>query len=196
MALTASTNTRTLVPTGNYFAAVIGVYDIGTQPSDKYEPSHQIIVSFELHKKKGVVLDRDGNPMQFNRFMGLGLGINKTTKQPSHLRQICEAILRRNLTPDETRGFDVLTLVGKTCRLTINHTEDGTKELPVYAPMDEDDPELDIENRPATYELDPAKEVPDTVPEWVGKFVQKSLEWTKASKSQATTSALKADSPF
>ena len=195
MAITAST-TKTLIPVGNYLSAVVGIYDIGTQPSDQYEPSHQIIISFELHKKKGPVLDRDGNPTLFNRFVGLGLGINNKTKKPSHLRQIIEAILGRGMTPEETRSFDVTAVLGKSLRISITHAEDGSKEIPVYSQMDEDDPKIDIQSNEVVYELDASKPIPSSVPEWVTKFIQKSIEWGKASKSAAVMSQQKDDSPF
>jgi hypothetical protein len=179
MAITATTNSRKLVPAGNYFAAVVGIYDIGTQPSDKFEPSHQIIVSFELHKKKGVCRDDENRPLLYNKYFSLKLGINKQTKQPSQLRQAVEALLGRSLTADEAKGYDVTKLLDTTCRMTVGHDEDGTTDLiKSYAPMDEDDPEISIETSGVVYELDPSKEIPAEVPEWICKTIQKAKEWT------------------
>jgi hypothetical protein len=49
---------RKPVPVGNYFGAVVGVYDLGTQPSDRYEATHKVVISFELHRKKGPASSR------------------------------------------------------------------------------------------------------------------------------------------
>jgi hypothetical protein len=196
MALTASSKTRKLVPVGNYQGVIVGVYDIGTQPSEKYEPSHQIIVSFELHKRRGPVLDDEGRPVLLNRYLGLGLGINRTTGRPSQTRQVIEACIGRSLTPDEAKSYDVLTLVGKCCQIGVMHTEDGSKEIPTYTPLDEDDPTPKAQGKACAYEMTPGRVIPDAVPDWIQKTVEKSLEWTRAAKSAETMQTLKEDSPF
>lgn len=196
MALTASSKTRKLVPIGNYQAVIVGVFDIGTQPSDKYEPSHQIIVSFELHKRRGPVLDDEGNPVLLNRYLGLGLGINRTTGRPSQTRQVIEACTGRALTPDEAKSYDVLTLIGKCCQVGVMHTEDGGKEIPTYTPLDKEDKTPVAKTRTCAYEMVPGKVIPDGVPEWIQKTVEKSIEWTRAEKSTATIAEQESDSPF
>ena len=184
MAITATTSTRKLVPAGNYFAAVVGIYDIGTQPSDKYEPTHQVIFSFELHKKKGVCKDGEGRALLFNRYFSLKLGINKQTKKPSALREAVEALIGRSLTAEEALGFDVTQLLDRTCRLTVAHSEDGASDMiKAFTPMDDDDPKIGIETDSMVYELDPSGEIPSSVPEWIQKTIHKSNEWTKANKS-------------
>ncbi len=196
MALTASSKTRRLVPVGNYQAVIVGVYDIGTQPSEKYEPSHQIIISFELHKRKGPVLNDEGEPVLLNRYLGLGLGINTKTKKPSQTRQVIEACVGRSLTPDEAKSYDVLTLIGKCCQIGIMHTEDGSKEIPTYTPLDEDDPTPKVQSRTCAYEMILGKPIPDSVPEWIQKTIEKSMEWTKAAKAAATRSEQEDEAPF
>ncbi len=196
MAITASAGNRKLVPTGNYFASVVGVYDIGTQPSDKYGPSHQIIVSFELHKKKGVCLNDDGKPMIYNKYFGLGLGINRATKKPSILRQCLEAILNRGLNAEETKGYDVALMAGKSVRLTIVHDEEGRDQISGFAPMDEDDPAINAESTEVVYELAPGQPIPAFIPEWIQKTIQKSTEFSVRQKQVAAAVLADDDIPF
>lgn len=179
MAITATANTRKLVPPGTYFAAVVGIFDIGTQPSDKYEASNQIILSFELHKKKGVCLNDDEKPLLFNRYYSLKLGINKQTKQPSALRQAVEAILGRGLTADEAKAYDVTQMLDGVCRIVVAH-DDGKDYIKSYAPLDDDDPKISPQTDGVVYELDASNPFPDVVPEWIQKTAMKSVEWTKA----------------
>lgn len=178
MAITAKSTgmPRDPVPAGNYFGVVVGVYDIGTQEGGKFGPKHQIVVQLELHKRKGVVRDKEGNPLRISKFYNLAFS------DKADLRKDCEKILNRKFTPEEAKeGYDVTQLIDKACRLTVANEEkdDGTirDQIDSFMAMDEDDPEIEPESSSVVYELWPGDEFKDEVPEWIQKLAQKSQEW-------------------
>lgn len=167
--------TTTSTPDGNYFSVLVGVYDIGTQPSDKFEPSHQVILQWELHNKKGVILTKEGNRLLHSQYFSLAFGVNRQTKEKSKLRQAVEGMSGRAFTESEAKqGFDLFELVGIGSRLRIT---DG--RLASISPLDEDDKPPLTESDEVAYELDPAKQIPASVPPWIVKLIKKSQEWTK-----------------
>lgn len=187
-----SGETREPVPAGNYFGVIVGVYDIGTQEGGKFGPKHQIVVQFELHKKKGVCRDKEGQPLRISKFYALAFG------EKSALRPDVERILGRKFTEEEAKeGYDVTQLLEKTCRLVVTHDkkDDGSvrDQIDQITSLDEDDPEITPESDSVVYELDPERGFDDTVPEWIQKMAQRSAEWQKANgKAPARSSPAKA----
>lgn len=187
MAILAKTEfePREFVPEGNYFGVCVGVYDIGTQPSDKYTPTHKVILQFELHRKKGICRGRDQKPITISGFYPLAFGQNQKTKQKSKLRQAVEGILGRTFSDAESRaGYDITQLLEKGCRLKIAHDKNEKGEslydyIDTFMPLDEDDPTPQSESNCVVYELDPTTEIPAEVPVWVRKQIEKSQEWLK-----------------
>lgn len=177
MALTAKQTgeTREPIPAGNYFGAIIGVYDLGTQPGGQYGPKHQILLQFELHRKKGVCRDKEGRTLLISKFYSLAFG------PKSELRPDVEAILNRSFTEEEARdGYDVTQLVDCVCRLTIKHEprKDGKGMRDVISsisPCDEDDPEISPESDSIVYD-DITADYPDGMPEWIQRLASKSAE--------------------
>ena len=181
------------VPAGNYFAVVVGCFDIGTQPGGQYGPKHKVILQFELHKKKGVVRDQQGDPVVTSAFYTLAF----SDKSP--LRHHSEAILGRKFTKEEAKeGYDVADLLDRACRVTIIHEEKGDRirdSISAIMTLDEDDPEIRPESDSVLYDLNPSKPIPSNVPEWVQKFILASVEFKDAEKPAARASRTEVKKP-
>jgi hypothetical protein len=173
---------RKLVPAGRYFGIVVGVYDLGTQPSKQYDPTHKVLIQFELHRKAGPVRGDDNRPLTISGFYPLNFGKRKDGTK-SKLRQVVEGILGRSFNDDEAKsGYDITQLVDMGCRLSITHeTRDGSTydTIDTVMPLDEDDPKLSPELSAIVYELDTRSPIPDDVPDWIGNMVKRSIEWVK-----------------
>lgn len=158
-----------------YLAVVVGVYDLGTQSGGQYGPNHQILVTFELHRKRGPAKDKAGRVFLISNFYNLSFG------EGSNLRKDVEKILGRKFTDAEAKdGFDVETLLGKACRLQIEHkTKDGKTRAIIGGLMslDEDDPTPETESDEVYYEIDSSRTVPDSIPDWIGKLIRRSKEF-------------------
>lgn len=164
------------VPAGNYFGVLIGVFDIGTHASPKYGPQHQVVMQFELHKKKGVARNDAGKPLTISKFYTLSFG------EKSNLRADVERILGRKFTEEEAKkGYDITELIDRACRLTIVHEESDGKtrdKIDAVTALDEDDPAIKGESDTVVHD-DIDSEPGDDVPEWIANLVRKSAEWSK-----------------
>lgn len=175
MALIVKQNNST-TPDGKYFAILIGVYDIGTQPSDKYAPTHQVVLQWELHNKRGPVTRDDGSIVRHSQYFGFTFGVNSKTKEKSALRKIVEGMLDRAFTEAEAkRGYDLFELIDVGSRIQVL---DG--RITAISPLDEDDRVPETTSDSIAYELDPSKQIPASVPEWLVKAIKRSHEWVKA----------------
>ena len=174
------------VPEGNYFAVIVGCFDLGTQPGGQYGPKHKVILQFELHKKKGVVRNAEGDPVVTSAFYTLAF----SDKSP--LRHHSEAILGRKFTKEEAKtGYDVADLLDRACRVTLIHEEKGDRirdSISAIMTLDEDDPEIQPVSNSVLYDIDPSKPIPNNVPEWVQKFILESAEMKAAEKPAARAS--------
>ena len=176
---------RKPVPAGNYFGVCVGVYDIGTQPGNKFGPKHQVILQFELHRKKGPARDEAGKPLLISKFYNLAFADKST------LRHDVESILGRSFTEAEAkRGYDISQLLEVDCRLTVHHAarEDGgvRDEIGTFMVCDDEDPKIEPVSDAVVYELTPGKEISDSVPEWVRKKIEACSEWRTAPQARPT----------
>lgn len=179
---------RKPIPAGNYFGIICGVYDIGTQTGGQYGPKHQIIVSWELHKKKGAVRNEAGVVQSISNFYGLSFS------ELSSLRKDVESMLGRKFTlPEAKSGYDVEELLGKPCRLQIIHDTkaDGTIRdmIGTIMPLDEDDEVPNAELERVYFEITPDHVIPETVPEWVAKMIRRSQEFGGGETSRSPVGA-------
>jgi len=175
MPVAKSGGSRELVPAGNYFAVVVGCFDLGTQPGGQYGPKHQVLLQYELHKKKGVVRNADGDPILMAVWYGLTFGEKAT------LRKHAQAILGRAFSQDEAKhGYDVADLLDRACRVVVSHYESGGEMrdgIDTVMPLDEDDPTPEPVSSASCYDLIPGKPIPSTVPEWIQKQILRSQEF-------------------
>jgi hypothetical protein len=165
---------RKLVPPGNYLGIVTRIYDLGTQTGGLYGPDHQMIVVFELHKRRGPVRDAEGRPVTISGFYSLRLGV----KKPSPLRLLLEALTGRKI-DEKSFGVDD-SLLERACRLTIAHEDKGGTMRDVISaitPLDDDDDAPRTESDTFFYEIGPDRSIPDQVPDWAAKMVRRSKEF-------------------
>ena len=170
---------RRPVPAGNYFGVCVGVYDIGTQAGQKFGPRRQVVLQFELHRKKGPARDTEGAPLRIARFYNLAFNAR------ANLRMDVERILDRTFSEAEAQaGFDIARLLGTVCRLTVAHQArpDGSVRDSIaafHAPAPTD-PSVVPEGASRVYELDPARPIPREVPDWIQRRIEASSEWQAA----------------
>ncbi len=137
---------REVPPAGNYLAVCNGVYMLGTQPGYQGQQArHQVMLSFELHKRRGPCLDTQGRVFETSDIMNFTANIKST------LIDVAGALRGKPFTEadlDEVKqqgGLDVEELLGQACRITLAHKPkpDGSVRdtISSYAPLDKDDDE-------------------------------------------------------
>jgi hypothetical protein len=175
---------RELAPAGKYFGVIVSVIDIGTQ-AFKHKADRQVVVTWELHKRKGPALDSKGRNLTVSDFYTLKFGEYQGKK--AKLRQLVESMFNRTFTPEEVEdGYDVEDLVGEACGLQIVHEAkagDANKKYAKIASvfsLDEDDEKPTSELDEVYYEVDPSRNIPDEVLKWLHPMIERSKEWVAA----------------
>jgi hypothetical protein len=113
---------REIPPEGNYLAVCNGVFMLGTQPGMQGgDPRLQVMLSFELHKRKGPATDSQGRVFTTDAIMNFTFNIKSTlVRYAGALRG--QAFTEEELEREKAEGgFDVEKLLGASCRLTVKH---------------------------------------------------------------------------
>lgn len=107
-------------PVGTHIARCIKLIDIGTQKGEyQGQPTmkRQIIMTWELPSELISTGDAKGKPFVISKFYTLSLGEKAT------LRKDLSAWRGRDFTDDELIKFDVRSVLGKPCMLSVIHSD-------------------------------------------------------------------------
>lgn len=106
---------KQLAPPGSHPARCVQVIDLGTQ-STPFGESHKIRISWELPTEKAVFDEKKGEqPFLLSKDYTLSL------YEKANLRHDLEAWRGKSFTEDQLAGFDITTLLGVACLLTVIH---------------------------------------------------------------------------
>ena len=116
-----------LVPAGTHMAICYGIVDLGTQAysyQGEQKQARQCRVLWELHGE-----DADGNPLTLEDGRPLSLSQRYTLSlaEKAKLRKTLISWRGREFTAAELRGFDLRTIIGAPCMLTVTHGVKGDK---------------------------------------------------------------------
>ena len=106
-------------------AVCVFVHDIGLQPGDyqgKPRLSHKIIMAWQLAQKM-TTGEYAGQPFLITQFYTLSLS------EKAKLRKDLEAWRGKAFTEAELKGFDVESVIGANCLLSIIATENGKRKV-------------------------------------------------------------------
>lgn len=118
-------------PEGNHIARCIGVIDIGTH-HDEYPPGkpnvrNQVIVRWELPNELEE-FDGEKKPMLVSKFY------TNSLNEKANLRKDLESWRAKAFTTPELLKFDLMSIIGKACTVSVVHTEgDRAKVVSVAA---------------------------------------------------------------
>ena len=117
---------RTLPPEGTHFAHVYQLIHIGTVPyvwQGEEKMRNKVRIGFELTEEKHVFKDgEEAKPFVISSSYTLSLG------EKSNLRPIVEGILGKKLTEEEIEHFDLESIIGKSCLVSVIYakSQNGT----------------------------------------------------------------------
>ena len=127
--VTGGGEAREVAPAGKYLGVCNAVYMLGTQPAydASQTPKQQVMLNFELHKRKGPTLNSAGHPYEVNAIMTNTMNIKST------LVKYASALEGKPYTEEDLEnlkkqgGFDVEDLLGKSCWIDVinNKKPDG-----------------------------------------------------------------------
>lgn len=178
---TTTKQDKVLPPTGTHIARVYQIIHIGTTEYEwqgEKKKRNRVRIGFELPTEKHVFKEELGEqPFVISHYYTLSLG------EKANLRKIVEGILGRTLNDDELSEFDVESLLGKTCLVTITHR---TTDTGVYANIQSTSPLIkgmtapSAINKPFVLNYDSwSQEAFDSLPSFLREEMMSSEEYRK-----------------
>lgn len=179
------------VPQGVHLAICVNVIDLGWQAgSGKYpKPKRQVYFKFEIPDVQ-VSWTKDGEDKTGPATIGRKFGLSLSDK--SHLKPFLVSWRGKPFTSDELEAFDVTSVIGKLCQLSVVHEEgdvDGRKKIFARIsgafPLIKEQKEALIKNparaKPSTELLVYSPEAHDDdifekLPEWMQETIEKRVE--------------------
>lgn len=192
-----------IAPAGNHLARLYSIIDIGHQETvwkGETKIMHKVVFTWELHGE-----DNDGNPLTTDDGKPLIVSKRYTVSlgDQSTLRKDLESWSGKKMTDEDRKGFDLKTLLGKFCMLSIVHSDDG-KYANVGSinsvPTAIRNAIPEGINQPISFWLnDYTKEQYDALPKYYREKITESSEWrgSKAKEeAQAANTITDDDIPF
>lgn len=174
------------VAAGTHHGVLYGVIDIGTQPAvGNFPAKRKAIFLWELPHETITI---DGEQKRRGISQGYTLSLNKKSTLAAMLTSWLGA------TPGD--GFDLRSLVGRNCQLSVVHQPGKKDPTQVYAnvknvvPLAKGMQPMTPENDTIVFTLpdDGPIDIPSYIPEWIQNRIKESLEWkARADKAAATT---------
>lgn len=113
-------------PTGSHAARCIAIIDLGTQRSTyegEAQIKRQVIVRWELPTELITTGDFAGKPFTVSKFYTASL------HEKAGLRKDLASWRGRDFTPEELKGFDLKSVLGKACMLAVGMSEKGKAKV-------------------------------------------------------------------
>ena len=113
-------------PTGSHVGRCISIIDLGTQRTTydgESQIKHQLILRWELSNELMASGEHAGKPFTVSRFYTASL------HEKAGLRKDLASWRGRDFTPEELKGFDLQSIIGKPCMLAVGLSEKGKAKV-------------------------------------------------------------------
>lgn len=158
-----------------YVAALVGIFDLGTQPTRMWGDKDQLHLRFEI--------EYDSESGESKRYC-IGQTYTKSLFKKASLYKVLEALRGKPFTEEDIKaGFDPFTLLGKCCQLQVKHS-DPTADGKVYANVNSvikvgrgQSLKPSVQLLKFDFETD-GKVIPEGTPKHIAAWIQKSKNWS------------------
>jgi hypothetical protein len=111
------------VPAGTHFAYCTQLIDLGTQLETyqgEEKEQKKLYIRFEVPEER-LKYKKDG--VEVEGPMTIGMQITNSLGQKSKLRPMLESWRGKPFTEDELQGFELTSIVGKPCQISVSHVQ-------------------------------------------------------------------------
>lgn len=178
-------------PAGSHIAVCNLVADVGLQPgSQQYPaPKRKIYVRFEIPAER-VEYEKDGK--QVEGPLTIGSFYTASMNEKATLRKHLEGWRGKAFTDDEAAAFDVSSLLGKACMLSVIESDSGGKTYSNISgigklPKGMDAPKA--ENPLLYFDSDSGQAEYDALPKWLREKIDGQLRPAKPSANESHASS-------
>lgn len=166
---------KQLPPNGTFVARCYSVIDLGTQPS-QFGDRRKVRINWELPEEKVVFKEENGEqPFVISKEYTLSLF------EKANLRHDLESWRGKEFTEEEKRGFDIFTLLGVPCLLTIVHKTVGDKTYANVQGVGKLAKGMSCPsqiNPSVQFEIDEGRsQAFNALPDWLKKKIESAEEW-------------------
>ena len=167
------------IPAGTYSAVCYSVVDLGTHYNEYFgKSSHQVCITWEIPEVR-IDVERDSEKVNLPRVTSKTYTLSLHEK--SNLAKDLISWRGKPFTTEEADGFDVHTVAGASCILTLVHVQKNntiyTNIASVAKPMAGME-KLTPENPVVHYSVtDDGVNIPESVPDWMKKIITSCEEF-------------------
>jgi hypothetical protein len=166
------------VEPGVFQAVCYGIYDLGTQYSERWNKSaHRVLITWEIPEQR-IEVEKDGKKLNLPRAISKEYTLSLHAK--AGLKKDLESWRGRTFTKEELAGFDLSGILKANCMIQVLHT---TRDDKTYAnvsgimPLMKGVKRKDPENKPVLFDLSDDGMIPDGTPKWVAEKIMAAKEW-------------------
>jgi len=167
----------TPIPEDLHLAVCYGIWDLGTQFSEKWSKTiHKVVIVWELPNCRGE-FERDGKMIDLPR------AISKTYTVSLHkkadLRKDLESWRGKRFSEEELKGFDLKKLLGAPCQIQVIHNKVDDKTYSNIAALTKAPTGTKIkpENPVTFFSFEEQTDIPINTPQWISDLIKASEEW-------------------
>ena len=164
------------IPEDLHLAVCYGIWDIGTQFSERFGKSHKVIIAWELPHCRGD-FEKDGVKKNLPRAISKKYRLSLHKK--ADLRKDLESWRGRKFTDDELKGFDLKRLLAAPCQIQVLHNKVDDKTYANMAAITKAPPGTKVtpENPIKFFSFEETQPIPSGTPEWVVDLIRQSQEY-------------------
>jgi hypothetical protein len=185
----------TPIPEDLHLAICYGIWDLGTQFSERWEKSvHKVLIVWEIPGCRGD-FDRDGKKMNLPRAISKRYRLSLHKK--ADLRKDLESWRGKKFSDEELKGFDLKRLLGAPCQIQVLHNEVDKKIYANIAAITKapGGTKLTTENPLKFFSFEDGAEVPEGTPQWIMDLIRHAEEY-KGGVHEEHDSPEDSDIPF
>jgi hypothetical protein len=174
MIVSGNTSTWEQPPAGSHGAVCYRIIDLGTQTEDfqgTVSVKRKIMLSFEIDEVSNASKER----FTISKFYTASLNAK------SKLRPDLESWRGRPFSETELKGFDLSSILGKGCLLSIVEGDNGKAKIAAIAQLPKGMPPVKAENEIVNFSFDSFDlNLFESLPDGIKAIIQKSPEYQKA----------------
>lgn len=165
------------ISSGSHLGICNMVVDIGLQPGSALhpEPKRQVVIRWEV---PGERVEYEVNGEKKEGPMTISRTVTASMNEKATLRQLLENWRGRKFTNDEAAKFDVSSILGKSCLLSISESTKGDKtysNVASVSPLIKGMASPEAEN-PLLYYADDNRKSFESLPKWVKEKIEGQIK--------------------
>lgn len=163
------------IPQGTYLAVCNMLVDLGVQFNEAYKnSSRKVLIGWEIPEET-IELEDGTHTRTINKRYTASLN------EAATLRQDLAAWRGRDFTPEELAAFDLRSIVGASCMISIIHREYNGKtyaNVSSIMALPKGTPKVKLSENALVFDLDTATvDDVEKLPRWIGDIVKKSVTY-------------------